>query len=118
MSGAIGLVAVPPVLLGTAYGIWKENQLDKEVWQVIDERVSAPPQKQAGEMPADTPAPTATPQREQSIRVPVLRGLVNQRSPAGSPHIRGMAGGAGSQLMRACPVPEQGMTMAGTGGTR
>jgi hypothetical protein len=30
------------VLLGTAYGIWKENQLDKEVWQVIHERVSAP----------------------------------------------------------------------------
>jgi hypothetical protein len=29
------------VLLGTAYGIWKENQLDKEVWQVIDERVGA-----------------------------------------------------------------------------
>ena len=42
VSGAIGLVAVPPVLLGTAYGIWKENQLDKEVWQVIDERTSAP----------------------------------------------------------------------------
>ena len=42
VSGAIGLVAVPPVLLGTAYGIWKENQLDKEVWRVIDERVSAP----------------------------------------------------------------------------
>jgi len=42
VSGAIGLVAVPPVLLGTAYGIWKENQLDKEVWQVIDERVSGP----------------------------------------------------------------------------
>jgi hypothetical protein len=42
VSGAIGLVAVPPVLLGTAYGIWKENQLDREVWQVIDERVSAP----------------------------------------------------------------------------
>jgi hypothetical protein len=42
ISGAIGLVAVPPVLLGTAYGIWKENQLDKQVWQVIDERVSAP----------------------------------------------------------------------------
>jgi len=36
VSGAIGLIAVPPVLLGTAYGIWKENQLDKEVWQVID----------------------------------------------------------------------------------
>ena len=42
VSGAIGLVAVPPVLLGTAYGIWKENQLDKEVWRVIDERVGAP----------------------------------------------------------------------------
>jgi len=41
VSGAIGLVAVPPVLLGTAYGIWKENQLDKEVWQVIDKAVSA-----------------------------------------------------------------------------
>jgi hypothetical protein len=41
VSGAIGLVAVPPVLLGTAYGIWKEHQLDKEVWQVIDERVGA-----------------------------------------------------------------------------
>jgi hypothetical protein len=42
VSGAIGLVAVPPVLLGTAYGIWKENQLDKEVWQVIDQRTGAP----------------------------------------------------------------------------
>ena len=42
ISGAIGLVAVPPVLLGTAYGIWKENQLDKEVWRVIDERIEWP----------------------------------------------------------------------------
>jgi hypothetical protein len=41
VSGAIGLVAVPPVLLGTAYGIWKENQLDQEVWQVIDARIGA-----------------------------------------------------------------------------
>jgi hypothetical protein len=47
ISGAIGLVAVPPVLLGTAYGIWKENQLDKEVWQVIDERTSAPAEEQS-----------------------------------------------------------------------
>ena len=39
VSGAIGLVAVRPVLLGTAYGIWKENQLDREVWQVIDKAV-------------------------------------------------------------------------------
>ena len=35
MSGAIGLVAVPPVLLGTAYGIWRRTQLDQEVWQVV-----------------------------------------------------------------------------------
>jgi hypothetical protein len=41
VSGAIGLVSVPPVLLGTAYGIWKENQLDQEVWQVIDKAVGA-----------------------------------------------------------------------------
>jgi hypothetical protein len=41
VSGAIGLVAVPPVLLGTAYGIWKENRLDQEVWQVIDKAVTA-----------------------------------------------------------------------------
>jgi hypothetical protein len=40
VSGAIGLIAVPPVLLGTAYGIWKENRLDQEVWQVIDNAVS------------------------------------------------------------------------------
>ena len=39
VSGAIGLVAVPPVLFGTAYGIWKENRLDQEVWQVIDKAV-------------------------------------------------------------------------------
>ena len=41
VSGAIGLVAVPPVLLGTAYGIWKENRLDQEVWRVIDNAVGA-----------------------------------------------------------------------------
>ena len=41
LSGAIGLVAVPPVLLGTAYGIWKEHQLDNEVWRVIDQRLAA-----------------------------------------------------------------------------
>ena len=41
VSAGIGLVAIPPVLLGTAYGIWKENQLDQEVWRVVDERVNA-----------------------------------------------------------------------------
>ena len=40
ISGAIGL-AVQPVLVGTAYGIWKEHQLDKQVWQVIDQRTGA-----------------------------------------------------------------------------
>jgi hypothetical protein len=69
-------------------------------------------------MPTDTPAPTATPQREQSVRVPFLWGLASGAIQAVSPRIRGMAGRAGSQLMRACPAPEQGMTMAGTGGTR
>ena len=54
VSGAIGLVAVPPVLVGTAYGIWKENQLDKQVWQVIDERVGA------SEPPPGTSTGTAT----------------------------------------------------------
>jgi hypothetical protein len=40
-GGERGLVAVPPVLLGTAFGIWKENKLDQEVSQVIDKAVSA-----------------------------------------------------------------------------
>jgi hypothetical protein len=46
ISGAIGL-AVQPVLVGTAYGIWKEHQLDKQVWQVIDERTGAPAEADA-----------------------------------------------------------------------
>src|SRR5262252_9203121 len=50
ISGAIGLVAVQPVLVGTAYGIWKEHQLDKQVWQLIDERTGAP-EKSVSEMP-------------------------------------------------------------------
>ena len=37
VSGAIGLVAVPPVLLRTAYGIWKENRLDQYAgWAILD----------------------------------------------------------------------------------
>jgi hypothetical protein len=55
-------------------------------------------------MPTDTPAPTATPQKEQSIRVPVLRGLASGAIQAVSPRVRGIAGRAGSQLMKACPV--------------
>src|ERR671939_1373507 len=41
VSAGIGLVAIPPVLLGTAYGIWKENQFDQEVWRVVDEQINA-----------------------------------------------------------------------------
>jgi hypothetical protein len=48
VSAGIGLVAVPPVLLGTAYGIWKEHQLDNEVWRVVDQRL-------AGTEPAAAP---------------------------------------------------------------
>jgi hypothetical protein len=62
-------------------------------------------------MPAGTPAPTAALQREQSVRVPVVRGLASGAIHAVS-RVGGIAGRAGSQLMRACPVPEQGMTMA------
>jgi len=57
VSGAIGLVAVPPVLLGTAYGIWKENQLDAEVWRVIEERTRA-----AEPFPPPSPGVTAQPE--------------------------------------------------------
>jgi hypothetical protein len=42
LSGVIGVLLLLPVLLGTAYGIWKKYSLDKEVWRVIDERIEAP----------------------------------------------------------------------------
>jgi hypothetical protein len=47
-----------------------------------------------------------------------VRGLASGAIQAVAPRVRGIAGLAGSQLMRAGPVPEQGMTMAGTGGAR
>ena len=43
VSAGIALVAVPPVILGTAYGIWKQHSLDNEVWRVVDERLSVAP---------------------------------------------------------------------------
>ena len=58
LSGAIGLVAVPPVLLGTAYGIWKENALDQEVWRVIDERTA----RSAAAWPPAAPAQATPPE--------------------------------------------------------
>jgi hypothetical protein len=69
-------------------------------------------------MPADTPVPTATPPGPQPAGVPVVRGLASGAIDAVSPRVRGIAGRVGTQLMRACPVPAQGMTMAGTGGAR
>jgi hypothetical protein len=42
LSGVIGVTLLPPVLLGTAYGIWKKHNLDKDVWRVVDERIEAP----------------------------------------------------------------------------
>ena len=48
VSAGIGLVAVPPVLLGTAYGIWRQNRLDQDVWRVIEERVEAAEPQLAG----------------------------------------------------------------------
>ena len=43
VSAGIALIAVPPVILGTAYGIWKQYSLDNEVWRVVDERLSVAP---------------------------------------------------------------------------
>ena len=59
VSAGIGLVAVPPVLLGTAYGIWRQNRLDQEVWRVIEDRVeAAEPQLPAA--PGTAPPPIST----------------------------------------------------------
>lgn len=54
VSAGIALIAVPPVILGTAYGIWKQYSLDNEVWRVVDERLSIVPP--ATGSPSTTPA--------------------------------------------------------------
>src|SRR5438309_7733652 len=43
VSAGIGLLLIPPVLIGTVWGVWKEHSLDKAVWRVVDERLSAAP---------------------------------------------------------------------------
>ena len=48
VSTGIALVAVPPVLLGTASGSWRQNRLDQDVWRVIEERVEAVEPQLAG----------------------------------------------------------------------
>jgi hypothetical protein len=60
VSAGIGLVAVPPVLLGTAYGIWKQNQLDGEVWRVIEERVDAAETPTLGDLAGVGAAPAGS----------------------------------------------------------
>jgi hypothetical protein len=56
LSAGIALIAVPPVLLGTIYGIWRQNKLDDAVWQVIDARLA-----QAEPPPPAAPAAATTP---------------------------------------------------------
>ena len=41
VSAGIGLLLIPPVLIGTVWGVWKEQSLDKRVWRVVDERLHA-----------------------------------------------------------------------------
>lgn len=57
VSAGIALIAVPPVILGTAYGIWKQYSLDNEVWRVVDERLSVA----SPAVPPTTGGPSTTP---------------------------------------------------------
>ena len=41
VSAGIGLLVLPPVLIETIWGIWKEHSLDDVVWRIVDERVNA-----------------------------------------------------------------------------
>jgi hypothetical protein len=42
VSAGIGVLLLPPVLIGTIWGVWKEHSLDDRVWRVVDERIKAP----------------------------------------------------------------------------
>jgi hypothetical protein len=41
VSAGIGVLLLPPVLIGTIWGIWKEHSLDDRVWRAVDERINA-----------------------------------------------------------------------------
>jgi hypothetical protein len=41
VSAGIGVLLLPPVLIGTIWGVWKEHSLDDRVWRVVDERIKA-----------------------------------------------------------------------------
>jgi hypothetical protein len=41
VSAGIGVLLMPPVLIGTIWGVWKEHSLDDRVWRIVDERTNA-----------------------------------------------------------------------------
>jgi hypothetical protein len=43
VSAGIGVLLMPPVLIGTIWGVWKEHKLDDRVWGIVEERVNAAP---------------------------------------------------------------------------
>jgi hypothetical protein len=43
VSAGIGVLLMPPVLIGTIWGVWKEHSLDDRVWGIVEDRVKAAP---------------------------------------------------------------------------
>ncbi len=41
VSAGIGVLLMPPVLIGTIWGLWKEHSLDERVWRIVEERINA-----------------------------------------------------------------------------
>ena len=41
VSAGIGVLLMPPVLIGTIWGVWKEHSLDDRVWRAVEERIDA-----------------------------------------------------------------------------
>jgi hypothetical protein len=41
VSAGIGVLLMPPVLIGTIWGVWKEHSLDDRVWRIVEERINA-----------------------------------------------------------------------------
>jgi hypothetical protein len=58
VSAGIGVLLMPPVLIGTIWGVWKEHSLDDRVWRIVEERVAAAPD--TAQPNGGTPATTAT----------------------------------------------------------
>jgi hypothetical protein len=53
------VLLLPPVLIGTVWGVWKEHSLDDRVWRVVDERIKAaaePDTSPAGAQPGEVKA--------------------------------------------------------------